>query len=159
MPDNVTIRAATEADLPAILALYGQPELDNGVVLSPDEARAIFARFAKYPSYTLYVATVDEAVAGTFALLVMDNLGHLGAPSAIVEDVVVAVAHQSGGIGGKMMRFALDRAREANCYKLMLSSNQKRERAHKFYESLGFTRHGFSFRMDIPQEENEGKAA
>jgi len=159
MQDSVTIRAATEADLPGVLALYGQPDLDNGIVLSVDEAKAIFARFARYPSYTLYVAVIDGAVAGTFALLVMDNLGYLGAPSAIVEDVVVAAEHQSGGIGRRMMLFALDRAREADCYKLMLSSNQKRERAHKFYESLGFTRHGFSFRMDIPQEENEGKAA
>jgi ribosomal protein S18 acetylase RimI-like enzyme len=40
-------------------------------------------------------------------------------------------------------------AREAGCYKLVLSSNQKRERAHAFYESLGFQRHGFSFVIEI----------
>lgn len=157
MQDDVIIRTATEADLPGVIALYGQPGLDDGVVLSQPEAKAIFARFATYPSYTLYVAELGGAVVGTFALLIMDNLGHLGAPSAIVEDVVVSAEHQSHGIGRVMMHFALDRAREAGCYKLMLSSNLVRERAHKFYESLGFTRHGFSFRMDIPQE--EGKAA
>lgn len=157
MPDDVIIRPATENDLEGVVALYGQPGLDDGVVLSPPEARAIFARFATYPSYTLYVAELGGAVVGTFALLIMDNLGHLGAPSAIVEDVVVSAVHQSHGIGRRMMHFALDRAREVGCYKLMLSSNLKRERAHKFYEQLGFTRHGYSFRMDIPQE--EGKAA
>ena len=31
----------------------------------------------------------------------------------------------------------------------MLSSNAKRERAHAFYESLGFERHGFSFRVNL----------
>ena len=46
-----------------------------------------------------------------------------------------------------MMRFAMARATEKHCYKIVLSSNAKRERAHSFYESLGFERHGFSFRI------------
>jgi len=48
-----------------------------------------------------------------------------------------------------MMHHAMAFAREAGCYKLVLSSNQKRERAHAFYESLGFQRHGFSFSIEI----------
>jgi len=35
--------------------------------------------------------------------------------------------------------------RSAGCYKLALSSNLKRAGAHRFYDSLGFERHGFSF--------------
>ena len=38
--------------------------------------------------------------------------------------------------------------RAKGCYKLVLSSNAKRERAHAFYESLGFERHGYSFRIE-----------
>jgi hypothetical protein len=48
-----------------------------------------------------------------------------------------------------MMAFARNRCREKGCYKLVLSSNGKRERAHAFYESLGFARHGYSFRLDL----------
>ena len=48
-----------------------------------------------------------------------------------------------------MMRFALERCAQKRCYKLMLSSNAKRGRAHAFYESLGFERHGYSFRVDL----------
>jgi GNAT superfamily N-acetyltransferase len=62
---------------------------------------------------------------------------------------VVAPDRQSQGIGAAMMRFALERAREKRCYKLMLSSNAKRGRAHAFYESLGYERHGYSFRVDL----------
>jgi GNAT superfamily N-acetyltransferase len=79
----------------------------------------------------------------------MHNLSHLGAPSAIVEDVVVAPSLQGNGIGKAMMQFALGLCRDKGCYKLMLSSNAKREHAHAFYESLGFERHGFSFRIDV----------
>jgi GNAT superfamily N-acetyltransferase len=147
---GLAIRPASAGDLAAVLELYAQPEIDDGHVLSMDEAAQIHSRFSRYPDYTLYVAEQGGAVVGSFALLVMDNLGHLGAPSAIVEDVVVAPTLHGRGIGQAMMRFALGRAREKGCYKLMLSSNAKRERAHAFYEALGFDRHGFSFRVDIP---------
>ena len=148
-PAATLIREATAADIPAVLALYAQPELDDGKVLPVGEAVALHARFARYPDYTLYVALAGDTIVGSFALLVMDNLGHLGAPSGIVEDVVVAPQRQGSGIGQAMMRFALDRCREKRCYKLVLSSNAKRARAHAFYEQLGFERHGYSFRVDL----------
>jgi len=147
---GITMRAATEHDLPDVLRLYAQPDFDNGKTLSLDDARKLFARFARYPDYTLYVAEQGGRVVGSFALLIMDNIGHLGTPSAIVEDVVVAPQMQSGGIGRVMMDFAQKQSAAKGCYKLVLSSNAKRERAHAFYESLGFTRHGYSFRLDLP---------
>jgi ribosomal protein S18 acetylase RimI-like enzyme len=143
------IRPATADDLPGVLALYAQPDMDNGKVLALEDAEQVWAQFSHYPNYRLFVACEGEAVIGTFALLVMHNLGHQGTPSAIVEDVVVHVGHQSQGLGRDMMHHAMALAREAGCYKLVLSSNQKRERAHAFYESLGFQRHGFSFSIEI----------
>jgi GNAT superfamily N-acetyltransferase len=62
-----------------------------------------------------------------------------------VEDVAVAPERQGQGIGRAMMEHALAECRKAGCYKLALSSNVKREGAHRFYESLGFERHGYSF--------------
>lgn len=148
MSDMLHIRPAETADLPGVLALYAQPEIDDGDVLPVAAAERLHARFATYPDYVLYVAEQGGAIAGSFAMLVMDNLGHLGAPSAIVEDVVVDPARHGRGIGQAMMRFAVERARAKGCYKLMLSSNARRERAHRFYEALGFERHGYSFRID-----------
>jgi GNAT superfamily N-acetyltransferase len=142
---SVTIRAADSGDLPAVLALYAQPEIDDGQVLPPDQAEAIFQSMRSYPNYTLYVASVENRIVGTFSLLIADNLAHRGAPSAVVEDVVVAVEEQRQGIGQQMMRFALERCREHGCYKMALSSNARRTTAHHFYDSLGFERHGLSF--------------
>ncbi|MDH4450890.1 MAG: GNAT family N-acetyltransferase [Rhodoferax sp.] len=144
----VHIRQAVETDLPAVLALYAQPDLDNGSVLTHDEARTVFAQFARYPNYRLFVALQDQTVVGTYALLIMHNLAHRGTPSAIAEDVVVAHACQGQGIGRQMMAHALQQAKEAGCYKLALSSNRKRKQAHAFYESLGFVQHGLSFVME-----------
>ena len=150
--ESLGIRPATKSDLSAVLQLYAQPDLDDGAMLPIADAERIFDRFASYPDYVLYVAELDSEVVGTFALLIMDNLGHLGAPSAIVEDVAVDPAHQGEGIGRAMMTHALSVCQSKGCYKVALSSNLKRERAHAFYDSLGFERHGYSFRVN-PQEE------
>lgn len=75
----------------------------------------------------------------------MDNLGHLGRTSGIAEDVVVKDTLQGQGIGKQMMEFAMEKCRQKGCYKLALSSNKSREKAHKFYESIGFNKHGYSF--------------
>lgn len=145
--DAITIREAEKRDLPGVLALYAQPELDDGNVLPIIDAERVFDRFARYPDYTLYIAELDGRIVGTFALLIMDNLGHLGAPSAVVEDVAVGPVLHGRGVGRAMMAFAMERAKEKNCYKIVLSSNAKRERAHAFYENIGFERHGYSFRV------------
>jgi GNAT superfamily N-acetyltransferase len=63
----------------------------------------------------------------------------------VVEDVAVAPSRQGQGIGRAMMAHAIEECRKAGCYKLALSSNVKRAAAHKFYESLGFERHGYSY--------------
>ncbi len=146
------VRPATDEDLPAVLGLYAQPGLDNGRELDLETARRIHAEFKRYPAYRLFVAcegSPNGQVVGSFALLVMHNLAHGGTPSAIVEDVVVAPERQGQGVGRVMMTHAMDVARQAGCYKLALSSNAKRQDAHAFYESLGFSRHGYSFAIEV----------
>jgi hypothetical protein len=93
----INIRQATEADLAAILDLYRQPDLDGEVSLSIPQAKEQFARIQTYPNYHLYVAELNGAkgaLVGTFALLIMDNLLHVGRPSGIVEAVAVASSCQ-----------------------------------------------------------------
>lgn len=156
MTDSLTLRPALEPDLPHVLRLYAQPDVDDGNILPLADATRIWARMATYPNYKLYVAVRGTQVVGTFALLIMDNLGHLGAPSAVVEDVAVDPAVQGQGIGKAMMRHAMMLAADNGCYKLALSSNLKREKAHAFYDALDFERHGYSFRMALPPGATDG---
>lgn len=147
---EVELRKAEEQDLPRILPLYAQLGQDNGRILSLEQARIIFGRMRAYPDYHLYVALAQGEIVGVFTLLVMDNLGHLGAPSGVVEDVVVREDWRRRGIGREMMGFAMEYCKSRGCYKLALSSNLRREEAHRFYESLGFIRHGYSFVAELP---------
>lgn len=145
---NIQIRPATIADVEAILYIYAKA-LDNDKVLSVEKAEEIFLKQQQYPDYQVFVAELDNEIIGTFALLIMENIAHLGTPSAVVEDVGVLPTLQGKGIGRIMMEFALAKAKEKGCYKMSLSSNLRREQAHQFYESLGFKKHGFSFLMEL----------
>jgi GNAT superfamily N-acetyltransferase len=144
---EVQIREAHAEDLPAVLALYAQPGLDDGLSLPLDDAEAVFDSMRAYPDFRLYVAELQGRVVGTFTLIVMHNLSHLGAPSGLVESVVVDASLRGHGIGRVMMEHARERCRARGCYKMALSSNLVREHAHAFYDSLGFERHGYSFRV------------
>lgn len=147
---DLGIRKATESDLPAVLRLYAQPGMNDQRVVTVEAAAKVMRRMATYPEYAVYIATANGgSVVGTFALLVMDNLAHMGAPSAVVEDVCVDERLQGQGIGRAMMKFAMEFARERGCYKLALSSNDARENAHAFYRSLGFEQHGLSFHVRL----------
>lgn len=149
MTEKITFREAEEADLSAVLALYAQPDMDGETELTEAEALAIFRRMKTYPEYSVYVAILGGEIVGTYALAVLDNLAHHGARSGLIEDVVVSDKLQGQGIGRQMIHDALNRCREDGCYKAALSSNLKRERAHRFYESLGFEKHGYSFDTDL----------
>ncbi|MCG8351399.1 MAG: GNAT family N-acetyltransferase [Chloroflexales bacterium] len=146
----MTIRKASISDLEAILAIYA--ELDDGQHLDLHDAERIFKRMQQYPNYTIYIAELEGEIVGAFELLIMDNLAHMGTPSGVVEDVVIRSRSQGRGIGKAMMRFAIEQCRKAGCYKLVLSSNLKRASAHRFYETLGFQQHGYSFVVDLSKE-------
>jgi len=145
----LTLRKADSNDIQNILHLYAQPKMDNGNVINIESAQAIFRRMQSYPNYYLYVAVLSRSIVGTFALLIMDNIGHQGSPSGIIEDVVVDAACQGQGIGKQMMQYAYKECQNAGCYKMVLSSNLKRTGAHAFYESLGFEKHGFSYQVSV----------
>jgi GNAT superfamily N-acetyltransferase len=146
------IREATETDIPGVLSLYAQPSFDDGKILDFQTAKELFKSFQDYPFYKLFVMMdtgENRKIIATYALLKMNNIGHLGTPSAIVEDVVVSTDYQNQGLGKQMMNHAMTTARSIGCYKLVLSSNIKRNDAHEFYKSLGFEQHGISFRVNL----------
>jgi GNAT superfamily N-acetyltransferase len=147
MVKELKIRKATKEDLPTLLALYRVFDSEDDPHLGLPAAKEIFARIERYPNYAIYIAELEDEIIGTFALLIMDNLAHLGASEGIVENVVVHPQMQGQGVGKIMMKRAMEICAEAGSYKLVLSSNIKRERAHQFYESLGFEKYGYSFRI------------
>jgi GNAT superfamily N-acetyltransferase len=139
----VSIRPARPEDLPRLLELLAElRELATPGVpwerAAPEAAAGAWDEILADPRRTFLVAERDDEVVGTADLVVVANLTHDAAPLAFVENVVVASAQRGQGIGRALMAEAEDLALEAGCYKVQLLSNELREDAHRFYESLGY---------------------
>ena len=142
---RITVRQAVLQDVPRLLELYRLLDVGDDPQLGLEQARQRFLAIAATADHTVHVAQSDGRIVGTFALILIAGLAHGARPFAIVEDVVVDAPLQGRGVGRQMMRFAMDRCVERGCYKLALSSHLSRDQAHRFYESLGFAKHGFSY--------------
>lgn len=142
------IREADKRDLPEIMHLLQGMDADEQQLRLDDYAR-IWDEINKYPYYKIFVAEDDFNIIGTCSLIIIDNLGHRGAKLAVAENMIINPAYRGQGAGTQIMRFIMDQARAMKCYKLMLSSNKKRIRAHNFYEQLGFEQHGISYMIRL----------
>lgn len=146
------IRHAQARDVPQILQLLAQPDMDGGSVQDEAAAQSQLQKIQQSRHQQQYVVCEENApheVLSTYLLSFIEKIGHSGAPVAIAEDVVVASRMQGQGLGQMMMQHAMEEARARGCYKLALSSNRKREKAHAFYQSLGFVQHGYSFEVEL----------
>ncbi|MGK4007121.1 GNAT family N-acetyltransferase [Sorangium sp. So ce1036] len=137
------IRRAVEADLPAVVRLFSIQ--DAGIVkqdhpgppLDPRYREAL-AAIADDPNNALLVAEVEGRVAGAFHLTIIQYVANRGGKVAQIENVIVEPSLRGRGIGEAMMRWAIDEARRRGCFRVQLTSNKARQRAHRFYERLGF---------------------
>jgi GNAT superfamily N-acetyltransferase len=143
------IRQATEKDIPRILELYKQLsfEPEKYKAAPPNDARKIFRKMADYPDYHLLVAEDNDIVVGTCLLAVLPGFAHGTSSFGVVEYVVVDEKYRSRGIGRLMMESVKSLAKQSGCYKIMLTSDNKRDRAHKFYQSIGFEPSAQGFRF------------
>jgi GNAT superfamily N-acetyltransferase len=108
-----------------------------------------FATIDADPRQLLAVAERDGAIVGTMQLTFLPGLSRRGATRALVEAVRVAAPLRSAGIGGRMMRWAVEEARRRGCAMVQLTSDRRRTDAHRFYDRLGFDASHVGFKMPL----------
>lgn len=148
----VMIRQATEQDIPRILELYRELAITTSEVEltwspSPDDYRRVLAEICAAPGHELLVVEDQGQVVGTMVLLIVPNLSHGACPWALVENLVIGHEQRRRGLGRLLMDYAIGRARDAGCYRIVLSSDKRRREAHRFYRSLGFEASAHGFRL------------
>jgi GNAT superfamily N-acetyltransferase len=148
---QVRIRGARIGDERALGDLYRQ--LHEGDYKSPGAARMRRAMRAllKKPDEILLVAAADGDIVGTNHILIFRHLARALRPAAILENMVVDSRHRGAGVGDLLMEAALKFARRQGCYKLALTSNRKRPKAHRFYEKFGMHRTHYGYTIYLPK--------
>jgi GNAT superfamily N-acetyltransferase len=86
----------------------------------------------------LIVAEQGGEVIGTLHLMFLPSISFQGGLRAQVESVRVDRRYQNQGIGGEMMKWSLERARQRGAQIVQLTTHKSRLHAHRFYERLGF---------------------
>ncbi|HKK35485.1 MAG TPA: GNAT family N-acetyltransferase [Paracoccaceae bacterium] len=145
-----TFRDATEADLPAVVALLHDDALGAARERPGDPAYArAFAAMRAQPGNRLLLALDDGAVVGCLQLILIPGLAHRGATRAEIESVRTAAARRGEGIGAALVAHALAEARAAGATLAQLTSNEARSDAHRFWRAQGFerTHAGFKARL------------
>ncbi|MEV7541441.1 GNAT family N-acetyltransferase [Streptomyces sp. NPDC089915] len=145
------IRPATEADLPAIVAMLADDPL-GATRESPDDLApytAALKRLTEDPHQHVMVAVRGDRVVGTLQLTIVPGLSRRGSTRSIIEGVRVHAGERGGGLGTLFIEWAVERSREEGCRLVQLTSDVSRTDAHRFYERLGFTASHVGFKLQL----------
>ncbi len=142
MSTTVLFRLAGARDLESILMLLADDEVAQGrghcsAELTPD-VRAAFDEIQSDPNNELWVGELDNQIVAMAHLTFIPGLSRGGMRRALVEAVRVPASQRGQGIGSALMNRLEARARERNCGLIQLTTDRKREAAHRFYERLGY---------------------
>jgi GNAT superfamily N-acetyltransferase len=146
---QIILRPVTEAELPLLATILA--EMDGNDPFPVASIRAKWQEMQRFPDYVCYFAEAGGEIVGTLSLNVFPVLSGTMRSEAIAEAVVIRPQYRGRGLGRAMLRTAMKMAADKGAYKLALSSNLRRLDAHRFYDGMGFTRHGFSFSIDTAE--------
>ncbi|MGW1813802.1 N-acetyltransferase family protein [Streptomyces sp. NPDC002125] len=147
-----TLRLATRADLPAVLALLADEDqvVDPAtVVVTQAHERAFVAIETDPRNEMLVLVDSGGTLVGCLQATYIPGLGKGGAERALVEAVRVRADRRGDGLGRTLMEQAITRARSRGCALVQLTSNKQREAAHRFYAVLGFARSHEGFKLAL----------
>lgn len=150
---NLKIRPAAIEDLPEIIRLIaddylGQQRESFELPLNERYVMA-FREIDADTNNELIVAELDGEVVGTLQLTFTPSLSFQGGKRSTVESLRVDERYRGKGIGRELMLWAISRAKEAGCVSMQLTSHNSRERAHHFYEKLGFSTTHVGMKMKL----------
>ncbi|MYW64390.1 GNAT family N-acetyltransferase [Streptomyces sp. SID8379] len=148
----LTLRPAHRAELPAVLALLADEDavVDPAtIVVDAAHERAFAAIDADARNEMLVLVEADGVVVGCLQVTYIPGLGKGGAERALVEAVRVRADRRGGGLGRILMERVIERARQRDCALVQLTSNKRREAAHRFYAGLGFARSHDGFKLTL----------
>ena len=150
---GITMRRATEVDVPAIVAMLADDPLGaTREALGPPLSEAYLTAFRAIdadPNQLLAVADRDGAVVGTLQLTFIAGLSRKGALRGQIEAVRVAAPARGEGLGGRMIEWAIGQCRDHGCVMVQLTSDASRAEAHRFYERLGFSASHVGFKRPL----------
>ena len=143
---NITIREASDVDVPILLGLLyelgrPEPEVDSDV----DSFRKLVKQYISDSDKKILVAVLDDVeIVGLVSIVFMTRLNQKTLELYIPE-LVVREKYQNSGIGSKLIESCIEIGKKKNCHRIRLESGNQRIQSHQFYKHLGFSQYAQSF--------------
>lgn len=148
--DNVTIRIASNNDIPIILGLLydlgrPKPQKDSDVEIF----RKLVTKYVRDSDKTILVAELEDMkIVGMISIVFLSRLNQTTLEMYIPELIVLG-KYQNKGIGKKLINSCIALAIEKKCHRIRLESGNQRKKSHQFYKSLGFEQSAISFTKNL----------
>ena len=133
MRSGVSVRVLGHAEVDSALLLYN--ELTVG---PPAQDAGAFDAVITHPGTSVFGGFIGDDLVSMVTLHLLPNVLWNARPYALIENVVTRRDHQKKGLGRTVMNAAIAAAWDADAYKIMLMTGQKRGAAG-FYVALGFS--------------------
>lgn len=148
---SLVFRPATRQDIPTIVAMLADDVLgakrESGADLAP--YYDAFDRMQEEGGNLLLVGELAGQAVATYQLTYISGLSLKAARRAVLESVRVARQARGQGLGAALLRDAEERARAAGCSLLQLTTNRRREDAHRFYLRQGYEDSHLGFKKPL----------
>lgn len=138
----MTIRRAIKSDVSALVQMIANDKLgklrEDYQNPLPDKYYEAFQNITNDPNQELVVIEDNDKVIGTLQLTFIQYLTYQGGIRAQIEAVRVHQDYRGKGIGQKLFKWSISKAKEKGAHVLQLTTDKKRPEALVFYEKLGF---------------------
>lgn len=104
----------------------------------PNSYKQAFEAITTDPNNELVVACYNNEVIGVQQITFTPYITHQGGWRATIEGVRTSASVRGKGVGTKLIKWAIERAKERGCHLVQLTTDKQRPDALRFYERLGF---------------------
>lgn len=125
-------------ELDALLDLYKHLHRKDRPLPRREKLATVWSAICRDENIRYFVFKRDGLIISGCHLVIVPNLTRGAKPYAFIENVVTRKEYRNQGIGGKLVKHALEFAWSKDCYKVMLMTGRKNQKVYQFYESLGF---------------------
>lgn len=139
---NYIIRNVSAEDFDSVYPLFEQ--LWPTKPINRTELQKVFNRGVASSADELFCAVLDDQVIGFCAYAIVNNLWQEGYISYLYA-MVVDEKQRGKGYGTKLIQEAISRSKQQGMKRVELDSGFPREKAHQFYQKLGFQKRAYLF--------------
>ena len=133
----MTVREAAPGELGALLELYLHLH-ENRMPEDMTPFRRAWAQILADENHHVVVCEAEREIVSSCVCVVVPNLTRSARPYALVENVVTRADCRHRGYASACLARAVEIARAAGCYKIMLLTGAKDDATLDFYRRAGF---------------------